>query len=561
MLTLLQWGLGIGGLLVLAIGLFWDRPGWRGRAPLRCRKCWFDLTGSRDIGSLNGKGVLLCPECGTVHRSVRQLRRIKKKSWAIILAALLLTSWIPAQGWSRYREVGWPGLVPTAPLAACTVLIPSEPDTEWLARPNYTPNGPSRIAPIARLRNEIMDRLQDPDEYGLIEKPVLIWIARRESDAVLTDPTSLRGTLYRTVITRWHRDGRLSVDEERWADGINHFELSCEHPVVRNGDDAYADVRLRRLLHRHAIGVYVGQEMYQFSFGSRSKGFSEPRRITSNRSRWGVPGKMRIPCRLSSSGLPETWDATVQFEVFRGSLFHEYLTPIAIEEESFRVRVAEVERSDKTIEYPRSPIYMSSPYKTITGIDGVDVIDDPDRYVEWLAEACSVLIKWNDDDAMSAPPDRFSVHFNMDYMDANPIEAFTFGGTPTLVVHYGELDSEKAPRTWDVLLKGSAAWWSIRDGKTEYGARLVQHNMQQIGFYHDDFESNWIRGLRRPKVTGAEIIITFGGPPRVVGDYGALSDPELSKLLTAPVRIPIKGHALRRIQAMFEERIERHGRW
>jgi len=35
MTSLLQWGLLIGGLALIAFGLLWDRPGWRGRAALR----------------------------------------------------------------------------------------------------------------------------------------------------------------------------------------------------------------------------------------------------------------------------------------------------------------------------------------------------------------------------------------------------------------------------------------------------------------------------------------------------------------------------------------------
>lgn len=490
------------------------------------------------------------------------MRRSRKKKWTIGFASLLLLAWVPAHGWARYREVGWPGLIPTTPLVMSTMFIPDEPGSVSMLHTKPSPTGQARFSPIARLQKEIISRLKDTTASGSLDIRLLFMIARREPDSVLTDPTSLRGTIYRTVISEWYQDDRLTLEQEHWANGVNHFEISCDHAIVWNSEDAFADLRLRRLLHRTTIRVFVGQEMYEYFYGAKDKGFADPRRVSSNRVRWGVNGKVLIPCyqhtKPKADGLV---DVAVRLEVFGGDRMSDVWTPIANEMETLTVRLAQIERSSQPVDIPLPTISANQPLKPVVSIEKIDVIDDPDRYTAWLAEACRVSLQWNEGDPVSAMPDRFSLYFDSDYMDKNPIEAFTFGGTPTLVVHYGKLDPERVPRAWDVLHTGSAAWWSIRDKKTEYGSRLVEHDGNSIGFLLHNFQSRWAKRFTGADVTGAEIIINFGGPPRSVGDYGAMSDPELKKLLTYPVRIPITGHAFRRIQAMLDERFERLGPW
>ncbi len=79
--VLLALGLGLG-----VYALFWDRPGFRGRASRRCRKCWYDLS---DSGAL----PITCPECGRESKSERSMRRVRRhKKVAAVGVVLMLAS-------------------------------------------------------------------------------------------------------------------------------------------------------------------------------------------------------------------------------------------------------------------------------------------------------------------------------------------------------------------------------------------------------------------------------------------------------------------------------------
>ncbi|MFG0246807.1 MAG: hypothetical protein ACF8MF_12240 [Phycisphaerales bacterium JB052] len=71
------------GLLCVGMGLFWDRPGWRGRPARRCRKCWYDLSEA-------GEAPVTCTECGRVHERERSLRRVRRHRRVVAVGVLLL---------------------------------------------------------------------------------------------------------------------------------------------------------------------------------------------------------------------------------------------------------------------------------------------------------------------------------------------------------------------------------------------------------------------------------------------------------------------------------------
>ena len=118
-------------LLVLAIlvglrALFWDRAGFRGRAELRCRKCWYDLTAS-PVGLR--VDPIQCPECGKKHASRRAMRKTRRsKRW--IMVALVL--WMGAYGASvtpRVQKSGWGEAVPRVVLVASLPFLAEEQGT------------------------------------------------------------------------------------------------------------------------------------------------------------------------------------------------------------------------------------------------------------------------------------------------------------------------------------------------------------------------------------------------------------------------------------------------
>lgn len=71
------------GLALIAHGLFWDRPGFRGRPARRCRRCDYDLT---DAGEVPVK----CTECGRVHRAEKSLRRVRRHKRVVAVGLVVL---------------------------------------------------------------------------------------------------------------------------------------------------------------------------------------------------------------------------------------------------------------------------------------------------------------------------------------------------------------------------------------------------------------------------------------------------------------------------------------
>jgi hypothetical protein len=73
-------GLGIGAVL---FGWFWDRPGFRGRAARRCKKCWYDLGDSGEL-------PITCPECGRESKSERSMTRVRRHKKVVAVGVILI---------------------------------------------------------------------------------------------------------------------------------------------------------------------------------------------------------------------------------------------------------------------------------------------------------------------------------------------------------------------------------------------------------------------------------------------------------------------------------------
>lgn len=70
-------------LVLIAAGLFWDRPGFRGRPERRCRGCGYDLGGAGEV-------PVTCTECGREHQTESSLRRVRRHKRTIAVGVLLL---------------------------------------------------------------------------------------------------------------------------------------------------------------------------------------------------------------------------------------------------------------------------------------------------------------------------------------------------------------------------------------------------------------------------------------------------------------------------------------
>ena len=70
-------------LVLIAAGLFWDRPGFRGRPERRCRKCGYDLGGAGEV-------PVTCTECGREHATEKSLRRVRRHKRVVAVGVVLL---------------------------------------------------------------------------------------------------------------------------------------------------------------------------------------------------------------------------------------------------------------------------------------------------------------------------------------------------------------------------------------------------------------------------------------------------------------------------------------
>ncbi|MFG0312716.1 MAG: hypothetical protein ACF8LL_00815, partial [Phycisphaerales bacterium] len=70
-------------LVMIGAGLFWDRPGFRGRPERRCRRCGYDLGGAGGV-------PVTCTECGRVHTTEKSLRRVRRHKRVVAVGVLLL---------------------------------------------------------------------------------------------------------------------------------------------------------------------------------------------------------------------------------------------------------------------------------------------------------------------------------------------------------------------------------------------------------------------------------------------------------------------------------------
>ncbi|MFG0313732.1 MAG: hypothetical protein ACF8LL_06065, partial [Phycisphaerales bacterium] len=75
-------------LVMIGAGLFWDRPGCRGRPERRCRRCGYDLGGAGEV-------PVTCTECGRVHERERSLRRVRRHKRVVAVGVVMLVA-LPA---------------------------------------------------------------------------------------------------------------------------------------------------------------------------------------------------------------------------------------------------------------------------------------------------------------------------------------------------------------------------------------------------------------------------------------------------------------------------------
>lgn len=242
------WMLALAGVGVGLWACLWDRAGWRGRARLRCRRCWHDLTGTPMVDRASVEHPATCPECGREHRSRRAMRRTRRRWWGLAGALGLLVLGHAAAVAPAVRARGWVAAVPRVALVGWLPFMSEEQGTgiSWVIGSAKTPTR-FDAAVLAELGVQYWPMGQEEDRLGWLSRRAAFLLARAEPVAVITDGTTAKGRAYKSVITRVVRSGHAYGFEEAWAHSVAHIEVRAD---PEHAPDAviYGGFSVRRLL-------------------------------------------------------------------------------------------------------------------------------------------------------------------------------------------------------------------------------------------------------------------------------------------------------------------------
>lgn len=260
-------------LLLLAVGvglraLFWDRAGFRGLAKLRCRKCWYDLTGS--LGDIK-ENPIQCPECGKKHASRRAMRKTRRsKKWI----AAALTLWVGAYAASvtpKVQKSGWGAAVPRIVIVASLPFLSNEQGTGL-----NLGIGNKRELSIhpSKLDQFVMDQCPPgsgwyglsakSNEFGWVSRRVAFLLAKLEPDSLLSDGTTAKGCAYKRLLSHIVDSGKAYTFEKQWAQQVVYCEIAIDNEFSAQ-EVLQGDFEIRRLLassYRIQAGDY-GEIVYQ----------------------------------------------------------------------------------------------------------------------------------------------------------------------------------------------------------------------------------------------------------------------------------------------------------
>lgn len=270
----LGWGLLAAGLGLLMWALFWDRAGWRGRAGLRCRGCWYDLTGAAGVLEVSRGSPVVCPECGRGHRSVRGMRKTRRRWGWTVVGLVVLVMGYGARTVPRVQQKGWGSAVPRVLLVLSLPLLsdeqgsglgdfvipPRSENATWLDRfvLAQVPSGDGMYyLPVSNPAQS---------EFGWLSRRLVFAIARFQDPDVLTDGTTARGRAMKSLVSQFVSSGRCYGFERDWAKQQVTIEIDIQHDFGPD-ETPIGQVRMRRLL----LGPYrvrFGEDSTMYRGGS-----------------------------------------------------------------------------------------------------------------------------------------------------------------------------------------------------------------------------------------------------------------------------------------------------
>lgn len=165
----------------------------------------------------------MCPECGREHRSLRAMRRTRRRWGVAVLGVLVLVGAHGVRAVPRVQKEGWGAAMPRIGLV---LLLPflSEEQGSGLSSPVLSP----RASNASGLDRFVLGQVPN---YGLFYGPSsevdtgLGWLSRRlvflfarfQDPDVITDGTTAKGVVTKSLVSQLVHGGKCYRFEADWA--------------------------------------------------------------------------------------------------------------------------------------------------------------------------------------------------------------------------------------------------------------------------------------------------------------------------------------------------------
>ena len=510
---------------------------------------------------------------------MRKTRRSKR--WA----AVALVLWMGAYGASVWPRVsaynysnGVYGAVPTPMLILTMPILPDESGTKIDRNSGGAAAIPIRQRPMfERIAHQLKIRLYNTEDTSSLDHWLFMRLAMREIPSGLTDPTSIRGDVYRYVFDAWDRQHRLTFEEERWARSVHELEIKHAEYGIGN-EPAYANVRVRRLLDKGRWRVRIHRTLYERDRQIDWKtyaGFYTLLPVDLEQHGWWDGAVCIYDMIVRNNGSwwggspPTTFDRTVSGTIYDGDPYADIWWPMSDFEEGVVFKIGNFTRDGVVDDVPYSGDQWAVGEQWIDSLSGVDVIQDPEKHIAWIRTHLKVGFDYDEDDPFGEGlPESFMLWPKNEHSLKGKlgVDPFTFGGTIKVVFQTregGRYGEDPAQEHSMVVMESEDAWWALRDdldkqglhvleGKGKRGRLKVTHDFKRYEL-GGVFSHGGMTVASNDEVIGGFIEIRFGGKQGYRGGFRALADLNAKQFLTAPVRLPLShsqvGSLMRAVQS------------
>ena len=404
-----------------------------------------------------------------------------------------------------------------------------------------------------RVASEIKRRIYDSDRVTKSDEAAFVDIARKELASVLTDPTSVRGSMYRYVLNAMLEQDRLSYEDERWVRSVHQLRVQHREWWFES-ESAYAQVEVRRLVRSGKWKIRFNRRVFVAERGMDHDLFRQLRpeglavngwwdglvevytpRATRNNMRWG--GEQ-----------PTSFTRTLKGMIYEGDPYANIWWPVAKIKHPIEFKIANRSSTDKDNGF-------DNPVARFETIEGSQVVKDHQEYVDWIERNVKIRMERNGNSFwQDGMPDSFCLTLGEGAQKTVKLPAFTFGGRVSLFIVIGteNKEGEMVEGRPSLLRECDGIWWALRDESDMYGGRKIEHEWQV---------SPWAKRRGHsmdPQLGDNQIIVrmyveirmgsnTFGHQ-----DMRAAADPEQQQLLTETVRLNVNDT---RIEAVLRSKL------